>query len=1006
MAGKSENRYVNVYINGKQVENNFRGISSAINKTKNTLRGLTRGTKEYEDELKKLRRLYKMQDKYNADLRKTKKLTDQNTKSLKKFGIVAAVAFAASYVKSFLRGVVDVTKQFITFDAVLSNALGSKSEGRKSLKTLSDWAATTPIQVDEATGAFVKLVNRGFKPTMEEMTKMGDLAISQGKSLDQFVEAMLDAETGEFERLKEFGIRASKAGDQVTFSFKGVEKQVAFTADAIRDSLLEYGELEGVLGAMASISKELPGQISNFEDKITQSAYALGQKLAPAISNVISVSTELLDIVTQWFSDTQSEQIKQEIIDLQVLENRIYSVNTPAEERLELVKEFNEKYPGYLSNIDDDVIKNGELATALEQVNTALDNKYRIMVRQERLDKKLALQDFSAGTLAEYAIDSEDLIAQMQKELGISTEDLNARLTGKIDVDREQKGSMVDVGEVELTNKQIELIEKLRILQDEMEAQGKGSWWSRNFGTEADVDFFAQKLIESQALMNGVIESVDEAQKKLDEEKQRAVDESNASGPDRFADADGYQDAWAEALAELDKNLSTLTDEEKKAIAEQKERYAQLLTDLNRQREQFRIQQLEQDQRDVAQVDLKYDGIIATLKTKLNEELITQQQHDKLVAEYNLQRDAEHLVLEAARERRDQLALEESNRIKAEADQKYFDEKKALFDAYFDEKKLQDMTEEKREIAQIEAYYQSLLNQAKEYNKKMKLLGNDLSIDIEAITEGQEKARTAIHKKYSDARTKNAEDEAEKIKAINREQFDSVVSNMKAITSMIINDVNQHTKLRKAAVKAQFFADTASSISSMITGAEKAAALAGPLAPVAAAAYVAAGLARIYGNYATAKNTLKQMDESPADGEFKTGGYTGPGGISQVAGIVHKDEYVVPSHVLNTTTGANYVGMLEAIRINKRQGFADGGFTDTAGETKFMKRAKNFATDAAQNIGGVAQLRSLQAIEVHLLDIKQGLVNGGINARLNHDMYVEDQEAITTAENQAGYSKV
>lgn len=35
--------------------------------------------------------------------------------------------------------------------------------------------------------------------------------------------------TGEFERLKEFGIKASKENDKVKFSFKGVTSEVKFS---------------------------------------------------------------------------------------------------------------------------------------------------------------------------------------------------------------------------------------------------------------------------------------------------------------------------------------------------------------------------------------------------------------------------------------------------------------------------------------------------------------------------------------------------------------------------------------------------------------------------------------------------------------------------------------------------------------------------------------------------------------------------------------------------------
>ena len=54
--------------------------------------------------------------------------------------------------------------------------------------------------------------------TLEVAAAYGDTASAMGKSLDDMVEAVADAATGEFERLKEFGIRASKNGDRVSFT--------------------------------------------------------------------------------------------------------------------------------------------------------------------------------------------------------------------------------------------------------------------------------------------------------------------------------------------------------------------------------------------------------------------------------------------------------------------------------------------------------------------------------------------------------------------------------------------------------------------------------------------------------------------------------------------------------------------------------------------------------------------------------------------------------------------
>jgi hypothetical protein len=176
-------------------------------------------------------------------------------------GIAAGVSFVA-----LGKEIINVTAEFQKFEAVLTNTLGSNSEAQKALEQIREFAAKTPFSVQELTSSFVKLANQGFEPTRDEMRKLGDLASSTGKSFDQLTEAIIDAQTGEFERLKEFGIRATKSGDQVKFTFKGVETQTKFTSASIREYLLRLGDLEGVSGSMAAISETLGGKISNLAD--------------------------------------------------------------------------------------------------------------------------------------------------------------------------------------------------------------------------------------------------------------------------------------------------------------------------------------------------------------------------------------------------------------------------------------------------------------------------------------------------------------------------------------------------------------------------------------------------------------------------------------------------------------------------------------------------------------------------------------------------------------------
>lgn len=57
--------------------------------------------------------------------------------------------------------------------------------------------------------------------------------------------------------------------------------------------------------------------------------------------------------------------------------------------------------------------------------------------------------------------------------------------------------------------------------------------------------------------------------------------------------------------------------------------------------------------------------------------------------------------------------------------------------------------------------------------------------------------------------------------------------------------------------------------------------------------------------------------------QFAEGGWTGPGGKWDVAGVVHKDEYVVPKRVKNLPQAQPHIAAIESMRL---RGYADGGF--------------------------------------------------------------------------------
>ncbi len=236
----------------------------------------------------------------NRGLGQTETASSKLVGSMGRLKNVLVSVFAVGAVWAFTQKVIDARSEYEKFDAVLTNTFGSAEVGKSALNMLTDFAAKTPYQLDDLTGSFVKLVNRGFNPTKDELRNIGDLAASQGKGFDQLTEGILDAQTGEFERMKEFGIQASKHGNMVSFSFKGVTKTVENNQQAIAKTILEYGKMPGVAGAMNAISGTLGGKISNLKDSWNMLLVSVGGKSGEVFSGAINMLSQGLATVSTY----------------------------------------------------------------------------------------------------------------------------------------------------------------------------------------------------------------------------------------------------------------------------------------------------------------------------------------------------------------------------------------------------------------------------------------------------------------------------------------------------------------------------------------------------------------------------------------------------------------------------------------------------------------------------------------------------------------------------------
>jgi hypothetical protein len=417
---------------------------------------------------------------------------------VKSVGPSILAAFSVGAVIAFGKQVIETSARFEKLEAVLTNTLGSKSAAQKALSDIEQFAAQTNFGVAELTEGFVKLANQGFVPTTGELTKLADLANSTGKTFDQLVEGIIDAQTGEFERLKEFGIRASKEGDKVSFTFKGVKTQVDFTEESIRKYVLGLGDLQGVSGATAAISGTLGGKISNLGDAFDGLLKVIGTRMSDFLKTSISLATQLADALKVALTPqadldkaAQLNKIKAEELHIQNQVNALVQKvrfdtgdrisNEQAQQAL-----LNQEYEKN-ATIFDKITKQQQF---LRSINQTTGEGQRTKAQIDADLKSLAISDERIRVLQNLVFGTEAANKSIDKQRG-----LLEKLKAELDAINKKKPTLTDeddIREANIAAKKLQLeIDRLNKLGIEEEKAAKAA---REKQLKVDQDYYDKRI--------------------------------------------------------------------------------------------------------------------------------------------------------------------------------------------------------------------------------------------------------------------------------------------------------------------------------------------------------------------------------------------------------------------------------------------------------------------------------------------------------------------------------
>lgn len=239
-----------------------------------------------------------------------------NLAALKLRGGIAA-AFTSIIGGLGISSLIQTNREVERLRASLVTVTGSATEARKAWEQIKTFTSQTPFELNQVVEAFIKLKSLGLDPSEDALRSYGNTASAMGKDLIQLIEAVADASTGEFERLKEFGIKAKKEGDRVIFTFRGVKTEVGNNAEEIQAFLKKLGDTE-FAGGMERQTRTLGGAISNLKDSWNNFLDAvLSDESSGALSRFIGGLTNQFNNLAKSISGGDVASLEAELLKLE-----------------------------------------------------------------------------------------------------------------------------------------------------------------------------------------------------------------------------------------------------------------------------------------------------------------------------------------------------------------------------------------------------------------------------------------------------------------------------------------------------------------------------------------------------------------------------------------------------------------------------------------------------------------------------------------------------------------
>jgi len=235
-------------------------------------------------------------------------------------------------------------------------------------------------------------INKFYGSAADDVSKFAKVA---GVSITEY-SRLLEEDANEALILFLKGIKKGDPSlEEMSSRLKGIELGGTRGAQAITALASNIENLENkqaIANKSLKESTSLTAEYNIKNNNLAASIEKIQKKLMGAFSSPILIGalTGMVKLVQNIISPTEklSEKLRDQQLELYVLESRIKNVNISQEDRVKLIDKLKSQYPDHLKNINSETITNLELSKALKSVNDDLINKIILQEKDEDINEQ------------------------------------------------------------------------------------------------------------------------------------------------------------------------------------------------------------------------------------------------------------------------------------------------------------------------------------------------------------------------------------------------------------------------------------------------------------------------------------------------------------------------------------------------------------------------------------------------------------------------------------------